>query len=1243
MKEGEQPQAELSSAEIISHYVLNRQLESEGDVHLESWQTLPEIPDPKELMAPDPPVVPLATLDGEALEKDGYLESQYRMCRFEGTELLRRAVNEFRNRPEMAEGSDFYIYTQVHVQGYMFARAGPACRISFSTERSPTQVVWNQCTRLTAGTLIALSPSRDNFKTQCYVAVVAARYLVGGLEPNRDDGEDENTPPRIEIFWSNYQDAILDPSVELVMLEAKGGYFETVRHAMLGLQHAALFESKFDKYIIDGYTRDPKAAYLQEVPGQTALVPSDANLFDSSQLEAFKRMTSRELAVVQGPPGTGKTFTSVIALESHVRTLQAIYGKKKPFPPVLVAAQTNHALDQLLKRCSDFGAVICRLGGRTEDAEIESRTLFNIRKHSSLSRGPVKGEGSRKRILSQIDHTLSTCFPSHLISAEEFYEAELITKEQFDSLDDDEWECAPLVNENNGEVSSSSMVQWLDGQIESDQTYVYRPPSGQAAPPTLDDDPGEADEQEEDEKERLQGQFFSTQFNVTGTVPGANSGETAWFYRASKLLTMHQNLYNIKPAQRGMVYRYLRKRLVGKVAEKFPTFLREYKAVCDEIKIGNWDKSVKVIRNERIEIIGCTTTGLTKYLGLIAALKPRILMIEEAAETREASITSAMYPSLDQIVLVGDHQQLVPHLDVRELGQEPYNMHISLFQRLVQLDLPYSMLRVQRRMIPAIREVVNTFYPRLEDHHSVTDPSVRPPVPGMGGQNLFWFHHNWAEAQNPDDFSFSNPREAEMMVRFVRYLVLNDMRPSAITLLTYYKGQVNLLLEKLRRDPVLLNFNPTKDWSVRTVDGFQGEENDIILLSLVRSVKPGFVDNENRAVVATSRARRGMYIFGDAFNLLQKSRTSAETWGKVYDIFVENECIDKFLPVTCKKHGRVTKIREVDMWNSIPGGGCEQMCDEKCPNGHACQTTCHPSDQARLKCRHACEKVLSCGHGCGSFCGDPCECANRCTKAPSVSLPLRGRPLPQGRGGPLLQGRGGRPGNGNSGSRGGRNLGNRGGRGGRAHRGGHTQNAGLPRRDVHLAGGRRGPESEAVHQEPTSEELMEMGYYAHMSQPGPSTPKPQDNTITPFESGTISLTEDSLSEKWSPEKVQRRDAMLREDMERQDRSNPRPMELRVSFRQTTMGDDCTRVAGRPSHTNYTMPAASPKRGAEVANSEASVGASKEPSRKHMVLDAAAGFTSMEDYVGSSSAESQSGQGDVGDDDDDGEDDLISFE
>jgi helicase required for RNAi-mediated heterochromatin assembly 1 len=87
-----------------------------------------------------------------------------------------------------------------------------------------------------------LSPTSDNFKTTCFVAVVAARCLKGGLEPDSENGEDANTPPRIEIFWASHKDAFLDPSIDLIMVEAKGGYYEQVRHAMVGLQQAALHE-----------------------------------------------------------------------------------------------------------------------------------------------------------------------------------------------------------------------------------------------------------------------------------------------------------------------------------------------------------------------------------------------------------------------------------------------------------------------------------------------------------------------------------------------------------------------------------------------------------------------------------------------------------------------------------------------------------------------------------------------------------------------------------------------------------------------------------------------------------------------------------------------------------------------------------------------------------------------------------------------------------------------------------------
>lgn len=115
-----------------------------------------------------------------------------------------------------------------------------AHRLCFSTARSPTKIKWRQSDRLTPGTLVALSP--DNFTRRCYFATVAARDLSGGLEPNTNAGEDEYTPPRIDITWSCNAEAVLvDPNIEMVMVEASSGYFEAVRHALRGLQLSASY------------------------------------------------------------------------------------------------------------------------------------------------------------------------------------------------------------------------------------------------------------------------------------------------------------------------------------------------------------------------------------------------------------------------------------------------------------------------------------------------------------------------------------------------------------------------------------------------------------------------------------------------------------------------------------------------------------------------------------------------------------------------------------------------------------------------------------------------------------------------------------------------------------------------------------------------------------------------------------------------------------------------------------------
>lgn len=192
----------------------------------------------------------------------------------------------------------------------------------------------------------------------------------------------------------------------------------------------------------------------------------------------------------------------------------------------------------------------------------------------------------------------------------------------------------------------------------------------------------------------------------------------------------------------------------------------------------------------------------------------------------------------------------------------------------------------------------------------------------MGSNSLWWFEHRWPDARNADA-SFYNSMEADMIVCFVQYLVQNGVMPQHITILTYYKGQVNRIHEILRKNRYLRG-RSVRDWSVRTVDGFQGEENEIILLSLVRSPgerkersKAGFVEDENRAAVATSRARCGLYIFGDSWNILNGSAQSNKTWQKVYEVFVQQNCVGPKLPITCQNHQEVTELgsRMLGSWS----------------------------------------------------------------------------------------------------------------------------------------------------------------------------------------------------------------------------------------------------------------------------------------------------------------------------------------
>ena len=122
---------------------------------------------------------------------------------------------------------------------------------------------------------------------------------------------------------------------------------------------------------------------------------------------------------------------------------------------------------------------------------------------------------------------------------------------------------------------------------------------------------------------------------------------------------------------------------------------------------------------ERVDVIGMTTTGAAKYQHVLHMVKPKIVVIEEAAEVLESHIVSCLTASTQHLILIGDHKQLRPKPNVYELAKR-YNLDISLFERLVRNDFPRVTLEIQHRMRPEIAELVHPLiYPVLENHESV--------------------------------------------------------------------------------------------------------------------------------------------------------------------------------------------------------------------------------------------------------------------------------------------------------------------------------------------------------------------------------------------------------------------------------------------------------------------------------------------------------------------------------------------
>ncbi|XP_077993299.1 NFX1-type zinc finger-containing protein 1-like [Glandiceps talaboti] len=791
-------------------------------------------------------------------------------------------------------------------------------------------------------------------------------------------------------------------------------------------------------------SNNPQLSQARAVPIlQLYRWPQNTTLkLDRSQLAAVQTALTKEFAVIQGPPGTGKTYIGL----KIVRTL--LYNRRQwsrdritgemDRRPIFVVCFTNHALDQFLEGILEFQKHdLVRVGGRSASEILkkynlnvlksERRTKHSVPKHiytglwtardemralqEPMERASELIDATRKGILSEdclqpfIDRDHLESLTEMMMSMDKSYlgkmqsaiplwlgltgevfvqeatgidakKPKLIDKEEQDGEEkgDDEEDMIDL--EEEAELEED--LRLLDDEDKDDPFFKSKKvgESKHAAMATI------AVDIDTIANQAHQMAAMAGGWQIKRKRKGQWKREMAQRLTSKDIMTDDEageidNVWLMELEQRWRLYRLWianycdhQKRILEQHYEKYDAVSKQLKEVQDE-------EHLAILKNAAV--IGMTTTGAAKYRNLIQQIHPKIVIVEEAAEVLEAHIVTTLTKGCEHLILIGDHQQLRPNPTVYRLAKK-FHLDVSLFERMVNNGMQCQRLSQQHRMRPEIAELMKHFYKDLFNHESVFNFEN---IKGVSS-NIYFVDHRYKEEGDGDTKSKSNTHEAKFLTALCKYFLQQGYSPSQITILTTYTGQLFIFRKLMPRQL----FQGVR---VSVVDNFQGEENDIILLSLVRSNiegKIGFLKISNRICVALSRAKKGFFCIGN-FSQLTKEE---DLWSKIIHDMRKIGNVGERLRLTCQNHPQnIIEVTTDKDFSKAPEGGCTRPCEYRLNCGHKCEMVCHPRDREHTlyKCRKPCEKIMcEREHKCPKYCYQ--DCGNSCIISVKKILPKCG-------------------------------------------------------------------------------------------------------------------------------------------------------------------------------------------------------------------------------------------------------------
>ncbi|CAL9224681.1 unnamed protein product, partial [Arabidopsis halleri] len=251
-----------------------------------------------------------------------------------------------------------------------------------------------------------------------------------------------------------------------------------------------------------------------------------------------------------------------------------------------------------------------------------------------------------------------------------------------------------------------------------------------------------------------------------------------------------------------------------------------------------------------------------------------LLVVDEAAQLKECeSVAALQLQGLRHAILIGDELQLPAMVHNDDCEKAKFGR--SLFERLVTLGHNKHLLDVQYRMHPSISSFPNKeFYGgRITDAANVQESIYQKRF--LQG-NMFGSFSFINVGRGKEEFSDGHSRKNMVEVAVISEIISNLVKASSerkihmsVGVVTPYKGQVRAIQDRIRDKYSSLS-GELFTLNVRSVDGFQGGEEDVIIISTVRSNcngKVGFLSNRQRANVALTRARHCLWVIGNETTL----------------------------------------------------------------------------------------------------------------------------------------------------------------------------------------------------------------------------------------------------------------------------------------------------------------------------------------------------------------------------------------